>query len=211
MPENIDIFNEMGVDFTLSGNRYGAGILNVHLFATSDKGPLIQAYEEQNFGVEFMFDSEAFQPVVDGNAVKGVYTKDKDGNTVQIIAIATVLACGGFIDNLDEMDKAFGVTVVPLATAWQTGKGISLAEQAGVFRKGVNGLGLFQIIGANEKVGFTFANPLTMTALFGDLLVNPDGNRFLNEYSLANASTSFGGEALLHVKKVLCDLCPIRL
>ncbi len=201
MPENIDIFNEMGVDFTLGGDRYGAGFLNVHLFATPDKGPLMQVYEEQNFGVEFMFDTEAFQPVVDGNAVKGVYATDKDGNTVQINAKATVLACGGFIDNSDEMEKAFGVTVVPLATAWQTGKGISLAEQAGAFREGVNGLGLSDIIGANEKVGFTFANPLTMTAFFGNLLVNPDGNRFLNEYSLANASMSYGGEALLHVKK----------
>lgn len=201
MPKNIDIFTEMGIEFTLGGDRYGGGFLNVHLFATKDKNPIIQAYLEKNFGIEFRFDTEAFQPVMNGKTVAGVYATNKEGKTVQINAKAVIMACGGFIDNQQEMDEKFGVTVVPLATQWQTGKGIQLAQQAGAFREGIYGLGLSDIIGANEKVGFTFANPLTMAALFGNLLVDPNGNRFTNEFSLANASMSYGGEALLHVKK----------
>jgi fumarate reductase flavoprotein subunit len=201
MPENIDIFTEMGIKFTLGGDRYGDGFLNVHLFATDDKNTLMQAYEEKNFGVEFRFKTEAYQPVMNGKAVTGVYATDENGKTIQINAKAVIMACGGFIDNKDEMQEKFGVNVVRLATEWQTGKGISLAEQAGAFREGQNGLGLSDIIGANEKVGFTFENPLTMMALFGNLLVDPNGNRFTNEFSLANASMSYGGEALLHVKK----------
>jgi fumarate reductase flavoprotein subunit len=201
MPENIDIFTEMGIKFTLGGDRYGGGFLNVHLFATDKKNPLMQAYEEKNFGVEFRFNTQAYQPILNGKTVTGVFATDKDGKTIQINAKAVILACGGFIDNADEMTEKFGVNVVRLATEWQTGKGISIAEQAGAFREGQNGLGLSDIVGANEKVGFSFANPLTMAAFFGNLLVDPAGDRFTNEFSLANASMSYGGEALLHVKK----------
>lgn len=201
MPENIDVFTEMGIQFTLGGDRYGAGFLNVHLFSTKDKNTLMQAYEEKNFGVEFRFNTEAYQPVMNGKTVSGVLAKDEKGNTIQINAKAVILACGGFVFNDEEMDKHFGVKVVRLSNQWQTGKGISIAEQTGAFREGQVGLGLSDIVGANEKVGFSFANPLTMMALYGNLLMDPQGNRFTNEFSLANASMSYGGEALLHVKK----------
>jgi fumarate reductase flavoprotein subunit len=201
MPGNIDAFDEMGVKFTLGGDRYGVGYINVHLFATEDKNPLMQSYIEKTFGVEFKFNTEAFQPVMDGAKVTGVYATTTDGKTIQINAKAVIMACGGFLDNSDEMLKTFGNQIVPFSTAWQTGKGISLAEQAGAFREGIYGLGLTDIVGATEKVGFTFENPLLMTALFGNLLVDPSGNRFTDEFSVANASMSFGGEALLHVKK----------
>ena len=202
MPETIDIFNEMGIDFSVGGDRSGYGFLNVHLFETENKHSIIQAYEEENFGVEFRFNTEAFMPVMDGEEVVGVYATDTSSDaTVQINAKAVVLACGGFLANEEEMDDKFGTNVVIQGTHWQTGKGIEIAKEAGAHREGLNGLGLTDIIGSNEIVGFTFDNPLLMLALYGNLLVDHNGKRFTNEYSLANASMSFGGEALLHVKK----------
>ena len=122
MTENIPIFNEMGIDFNLGADRYGFGFLNVHLFATPGKNGIMQAYEEENFGVEFRFGLEAFAPIMEDGAVKGVYANDEDGNCVEIKAKAVVLACGGFLCNDEERNKNFGVNVVPFSTPWQTGK-----------------------------------------------------------------------------------------
>ena len=201
MTENIPIFNEMGIDFNLGADRYGFGFLNVHLFATPGKNGIMQAYEEENFGVEFRFGLEAFAPIMEDGAVKGVYANDEDGNCVEIKAKAVVLACGGFLCNDEERNKNFGVNVVPFSTPWQTGKGISIAEQAGAFRETQVGLGMTDIVGATEKVGFTFGNALLMLAFFGNLLVDQTGKRFTNELTVANESMSSGGEAILHTKK----------
>ena len=201
MKDNIPIFNEMGIDFTLGADRYGFGFLNVHLFATPGKNGIMQAYEEENFGVEFRFGLEAFAPIMEDGAVCGVYANDEDGNCVEIKAKAVVLACGGFLCNEEERNAHFGVTVVPFSTPWQTGKGISIAEQAGAFRETQVGLGMTDIVGATEKVGFTFGNQLLMLAFFGNLLVDQTGKRFTNELTVANESMSSGGEAILHTKK----------
>jgi fumarate reductase flavoprotein subunit len=200
-PENIKIFNEMGIDFTLGGDRAGIGFIDVHLFATENKNTIMQTYLEDNFGVEFRFSTEAYAPIMEDGKVAGVYATDADGNVIEIKAKAVILACGGFLMNEEERNKYFGVQIVPFSTDFQTGKGISIAEQAGAYREAQVGLGLTDIVGASEKVGFTFTNPLMMSAFFGNLLVDQNGRRFMNEYELANESMSVGGEALLHVQK----------
>ena len=200
MPENIKVFNEMGIDFMLGGDRVGWGFLNVHLFATNGKNTIMKEYMEQNFGVEYRFSLNAFAPVMDGEKVAGIYAKDADGNTVQINAKAVILACGGYLSDKEQMDKAFGVTVVPFSTECQNGNGIRIAEKAGAFREIQTGLGMTDIVGGTEKVGFTFTNPLMMMAFFSNLLVDHNGKRFMNEFELANDSLAVGGEALLHVR-----------
>lgn len=201
MTTNIDIFNEMGIDFQVGGDRYGFGFYNVHLFATSGKNTIMQNYMTENFGVEFRFSLDAFAPIMDDGKVVGIYAKNADGETVQINAKAVILACGGYLADKAQMEKNFGVTVVPFSTECQNGHGISIAEQAGAYREIQTGLGMTDIVGASEKVGFTFGNALMMLAFFGNLLVDHTGKRFMNEYEIANESMAVGGEALLHVKK----------
>lgn len=201
MPENIQIFKDLGVEFTLGGDRAGVGFINVHLFGTKDKDAIIQSYLEKNYGVKFRFSLEACEPVMNGSAVAGIYAKDKDGKVIEIKAKAVVLACGGYLFDDKKMKEDFGVNVVPFSMPYQKGIGIQIAEKAGAFRESIVGLGMTDIVGATEKVGFTFDNPLLMMAFYGNLLVDQNGKRFTNEYELANESMSVGGESLLHVKK----------
>ncbi len=202
LPENIEAFREMGVTTMLGGDRIGWGFINVHLFLESGtKGQTMQDYIESTFGVNFRYNTEAFAPVMDGAKLAGVYAKNADKQTVQINAKAVILACGGFFSDKEQMLKTFGNNIVAFSTDFQTGKGINIAEKAGSFREAQVGLGMTDIVGGNEIVGFSFTNPLMMMAFYGNLLVDHNGARFMNEFELANDSLSVGGEALVHVKK----------
>ena len=58
LPSNIDIFDEMGVETMVLGDRYNFGFLNVHGFTEKNKGV---NFEEglQALGVEFLYDAPA--------------------------------------------------------------------------------------------------------------------------------------------------------
>ncbi len=203
LPGNIEAFDEMGIALTLAGDRYSIGFQEVHLFGTDSKGTVMQEYIEDHYGVEFKFRTEAEELVMTDGKCTGVIAKDADGNYIQINAKAVCLACGGYVSNEEMMRETYGdMDIMALSTAYQTGKGIKMAQKAGAFRESTYGLGLSDIVGANKKAGFNLGeNMLLGAALFGSLLVDQYGKRFMNEYMLANESMAGGGEATLHVGK----------
>lgn len=203
MPGNIAIFDEMGIALQLAGDRYSIGFKDVHLFGTENKGEVMQKYIEDNYGVEFMFSTEGQELIMENDTCTGIIATNADGKYIQINAKAVLLACGGYISNEEMLKDTYGdMDIMALSTAWQTGKGIQMAEAAGAFRESTYGMGMSDIVGANKKAGFNLGeNMLLATALFGGLLVDQYGKRFMNEYMLANESMAGGGEATLHVKK----------
>ena len=202
LPGNIEIFDEMGIPTTLAGDRYGIGFQEVHLFNDGTKGAKMQEYIESNFGVEFMFNTEGQELVVTDGKVTGIIAKNADGDYIQINAKAVVLACGGYIANEEMVKEVYGdMDIVALSTAYQNGTGIKMAEGAGAFRESTHGMGLSDIVGANKNAGFDLGNNMLLgIGLYGGLLVDQYGKRFMNEYMLANESMAGGGEATLHVK-----------
>lgn len=201
LPGNIEAYNEMGVDFALGADRGGFGYLNVHLFQTEDKGNVVQKYLEDNFGVEFMYGFELTAPVMDGDAVKGVQGTNADGQLVEIDADAVLLACGGYMDNPDMLAETYGdMQLVACTAGHQDGMGIKVAQAAGAFRESVYGLGMNDIFASSAKLGFNMSNQLLAIAFYGGLLVNENGERFTNEYMVAQESMGGGGESLLHAK-----------
>ena len=202
MPGTIAIFDEMGIPTTLGADRYSIGFMDVHLFNDGTKGEKIQKYVEENFGVEFMFSTEAQELVMDGDKVCGVIATNAAGEYIQINAKAVILACGGYIANEEMVKEVYGdMDIVPLSTPFQTGKGIKMAQAAGAFRESTHGMGLSDIVGSHKNAGFNLGqNMLLGVGLYGGLLVDQYGKRFMNEYMLANESMAGGGEATLHVK-----------
>jgi len=75
--------------------------------------------------------------------------------------------------------------------------------EAGGMEDRCHGLGMNDIYGMNQKstISVFNANPFMQLAFYGGLVVNPDGNRFLNEYMLAQEPMSGGGEATLHEQR----------
>lgn len=199
MPGNIDLFDEMGIEMTVGADRYDIGIIDVHLFGTDGKGQIIEDYITGNYDVEFVYNTEGREPIMEDGAVVGV--KALQGDTViDYKAKATILACGGFLFDDEQMAKSFGNEIVKLSSPYQTGHGIRIAQAAGAYRESIDTVGLSDIVGGNLK-NTNWFNPACMPALYGGLCVNSNGDRFMNEYDLAMASMSYGGEPLLHVKE----------
>lgn len=202
LPGNVDVYDEMGIEFQLGADRGGFGYLNVHLFMTPDKGAVMQQYLEDTFGVEFRYGMELSAPVMDGDKVVGVQCVDAEGKIVEIDAKAVLLACGGYIDNPEMLAETYGdMDIVACSAGHNDGMGIKVAQAAGAFRESVYGLGMNDIFGSSATLGFNMSNQLLAIAFYGGLLVNENGERFTNEYMVAQESMGGGGESLLHAKR----------
>ena len=202
LPGNIDIFDELGIELTLGADRYSIGFEEVHLFGTENKSAVFQKHLEDAYGVQFRFSTEAKHALMEDGACVGVQAEDEDGKVIDFKAKATLLACGGYIDNPDMLKEVYGdMTIVASSTEWQKGLGVKIAQEAGAFRESTHGLGMNDIFGSTEELGFNLGNPLLGAAFYGGLIVDEHGKRFMNEYMLANESMAGGGEATLHVKQ----------
>ncbi|MBR4474247.1 MAG: FAD-binding protein [Oscillospiraceae bacterium] len=209
LPGNVEILDEMGVEMSLATyDRYGnLGFSEVHMLLTENKWALAEE-TCKNFGIEFMYNMTAEAPLMDGDTVVGIRATDKDGKVYDIKAKATLLACGGFIANKDKLAEHFGdIDIVNMGFPYNTGKGIDIALEAGGFFERITGLGLNDIYGMNAKassISVFNANPFMQLAFYGNLITDEHGNRFMNEYMLANEPMSGGGEATLHCKRYYC-------
>ena len=207
LPSNITTFEELGIQTVLMGDRYGIGFLDVHGFTTENKWQLVEdACVKQ--GVEFLYSTEAFDVLMDGAKVCGIRAKASDGRILDIQAKATLLAAGGFLSNKEKLKEVFGdIEIVDMGLPYSTGMGIDLAKKAGGFFERVTGLGMNDIYGMNAKassISVFNANPLMQLAYYGNLVTDEHGDRFMNEYMLANEPMAGGGEATLHVKRYYC-------
>ena len=174
----------------------------MHLFGTENKSAVFQKHLEDAYGVQFRFSTEAKHALMEDGACVGVQAEDEDGKVIDFKAKATLLACGGYIDNPDMLKEVYGdMTIVASSTEWQKGLGVKIAQEAGAFRESTHGLGMNDIFGSTEELGFNLGNPLLGAAFYGGLIVDEHGKRFMNEYMLANESMAGGGEATLHVKQ----------
>lgn len=207
LPTNITTLEDMGIQVMLAGDRYGIGFNDVHIFLTENKWELAQAKCEAN-GATFMYSTKALSPLMDGDKVVGIRAEKEDGSIVDIKAKATLLATGGFLSNKEMMNKVFGdIDIVDMGLPYSNGEGIKIAEEAGGHFERVTGLGMNDIYGMNAKassISVFNANPLMQLAFYGNLVTDEHGDRFMNEYMLANEPMAGGGEATLHVKKYYC-------
>ena len=207
LPSNISTFADMGIEVMLAGDRYGIGFNDVHIFLTQGKWALAeQKCKDQ--GVEFMYNMTAEEPIMDGDTVVGIRATDNDGKVYDIKAKAVLLACGGFISNKEKLKEHFGdIDIVDMGFPFNTGKGIEVAQKAGGFFERITGLGMNDIYGMNAKsykLSVFNSNPLMQLAFYGNLITDEHGDRFMNEYMLANEPMAGGGEATLHVKRYYC-------
>lgn len=202
LPENITILQEMGVETAILGDRYNVGFTCVHGFVTTDKGK----YAEDaltKMGVEFVYGAPATHILMGNGKAAGVQCEQ--GNKVIDVKAKAVLVCtGGYMANEDMLREVYGgVTLCNMGSEKNTGDGQRMVLEVGGMEDRIHGLGMNDIYGMNAKstISVFNANPLMQLAFYGGLVVNPDGNRFMNEYMLAQEPMSGGGEATLHEQR----------
>ena len=176
-----------------------------YMFPAEKRGPMFQKLLDEA-GVETLFDMTGTSILLEEGAVSGV--RFKHGNdVVDIKARAVILSTGGFLDNPDmaKLHLASGYPAVSIDPAPSAGEGVSMALDAGAQLGKTFSVVLNEYGGANEKatpmnsrsIGSSMAgNDMLRFIHFGGLLVDKNGDRFVNEGYVAE-NPFFSGEPLV--------------
>ncbi len=204
-------FMDNGVNMGLRKDAYGMGFRARHNFAdlegTQVRGaarfePLVAKFEAD--GGVFEVNREAVHLVKEGDAVTGVLVKNtEDGSLIQYNAKAVLIATGGYAGNEERLKAIYGdITVWPLCNTLSTGQGFDMVLEAGGIPDRNWALCCNEFGGANHKIpvvgpAMRSANAALEPAIYGGLMVNRYGNRYMNEQYLSDRPLALGGEMSL--------------
>jgi len=208
----VSNFMDNGVNMGLRIDSYGMGFRARHNFANLEGvqlrgldrfGPLVEKFEAD--GGVLQCSREAVQLVKDGDAVVGVLVKNNEDKTVvQYDCKAVLIATGGYAGNDKRLREIFGdLSVWPLCNTLSTGQGYDMVLEAGGIADRNWALCCNEFGGANHKIPdiiggqMRSASPALEPALYGGLIVNRNGDRFMNEQFLSDRPLALGGEMAL--------------
>ena len=207
----VSNFMDNGVNMGLRIDSYGMGFRARHNFANLEGtqlrgldrfGPLIEKFEADGGVHECL--REAVQLVKEGDAVTGVLVRNgEDKSIIQYNCKAVLIATGGYAGNDERLRQIFGdLSVWPLCNTLSTGQGFDMVLEAGGIADRNWALCCNEFGGANHKIpdihggAMRSASPALEPALYGGLIVNRNGDRFMNEQYLSDRGSVFfkGGE-----------------
>lgn len=206
--KGIDLMIEGGVPFmfafqgadenTLMLNRGG------HIYATAgaERAEALQGMLDK-FGVDSRWDAEVTSLLVEDGKVVGVRYQD-GSKAIDVKAANTIVATGGFIQNEDMLREYYsGAVMYGTGNQYNDGAGIKLAQSAGAqmgknFSTSINESGACNMKSSARFVSLEDCNatPVFSLPLFGGLMVNKHGSRFMDEGTMAK-HTMYCGEPLL--------------
>lgn len=213
----VSNFMDNGVNMDLRIDAYGMGFRARHRFMNADYSaqvsgagrfqPLIDKFESD--GGVFEANREAVQLVKEGDTVTGVLVKNtEDGSVIQYNAKAVLIATGGYAGNAERIKQIYGdIQVWPLCNVLSTGQGFDMVMEAGGIADRNWALCCNEFGGANHKIpdrpgaAMAFANQAQKFAIYGGLIVNQNGDRFMNEQYLSDRPLALGGEMSLREGK----------
>ena len=213
----VSNFIDNGINMDLRIDAYGMGFRARHRFLNADKSaqiagvgrfePLVAKFEAD--GGVFEANREALQLVKDGDTVTGVLVRNtEDDSIIQHNAKAVLVATGGYAGNAERIKQIYGdIEVWPLCNVLSVGQGFDMVMEAGGIADRNWGLCCNEFGGANHKIpdrpgaAMAFANQAQKFAIYGGLIVNQNGDRFMNEQYLSDRPLALGGEMSLREGK----------
>ena len=213
----VSNFIDNGINMDLRIDAYGMGFRARHRFLNADKSaqiagvgrfePLVAKFEAD--GGVFEANREALQLVKDGEVVTGVLVRNtEDDSIIQYNAKAVLVATGGYAGNAERIKQIYGdIEVWPLCNVLSVGQGFDMVMEAGGIADRNWGLCCNEFGGANHKIpdrpgaAMAFANQAQKFAIYGGLIVNQNGDRFMNEQYLSDRPLALGGEMSLREGK----------
>ena len=157
-------------------------------------------------GVEVLFNTTATGLLMDGDKAVGVTAKKADGTSVTVNAKAVIIASGGYLGNRDLQEKFLKTRKLNAAAGGNslcTGDGIMMAEDAGAVLCKTFGYCPCEYGGTNSKASRPAKqdkydqNYAFKFGLYGNLLVDQEGKRFINEGLLCDYPMSYGSEQII--------------
>ena len=159
-----------------------------------------------NYGIDARFSTPMTSLVMDGDKVCGVLAEGPDG-TVQVNAGAVIIATGGYLGNEDLQERFLhtrDLNVAKGGVSLCTGDGILACEAVGAALEKTFGYCPCEYGGTNDKASRPAKqdkydqNYAFKFGYYGNLLVDAEGKRFLNEGMLCDFPMSYGSEQTLH-------------
>jgi len=196
----IDWLESLGVEFVEPATYFPGGQRTWHLVkpATGVPGPMasgtmmkILTDKAKELGVKILLQTPVAKIVKRGDRVTGVIAEDRSGEPVEAQAGAVIVATGGFGDNPEMIKKYtgfdWGKDLFSFRIPGVVGDGIRMAWEAGAAPTEMTMEMIYGMPGeVNPALHMVFHQP--------HLLVNLQGERFMNEEILPN--TTFAGNAI---------------
>lgn len=211
----VSNFMDNGVNMGLRRDAYGMGFRARHNFSNLEGTQVSGAPRFEPLVEKFVSDGgifevcrEAVKPVMDGEKVVGVIAKNTEDKTyIQYNAKAVLIATGGYAGNQERLREHFGdINVWPLCNELSDGKGYDIVIEAGGIADRNWALCCNEFGGVNGKMeqrgkAMVRSNDTLRFAIYGGLMVDPNGDRFMNEQYLSDRPLALGGEMSLRVGK----------
>jgi fumarate reductase flavoprotein subunit len=162
--------------------------------------PIVDRMTERfaGLGGTLLLSTPATKIIRAGPAVTGVVAQTAAGASLEIFTRAVLVASGGFNDNVEWLEKYFGmrsgIDLFNVRIPGEVGDGLRMAWEAGAkhseMHLQINATMPHQTLGGTGLKFLAFRNP--------NLLVDKDGRRFINEELTENSS--FLGNAIARLR-----------
>jgi len=205
----VSNFMDNGVNMGLMKDSYGMGFRARHHFYSLEGKSVSGPARFQPLVDKFVADGGVFETfragvklVKTGDVVTGVIAQNtEDGSYIQYNAKAVLVATGGYAGNAERIKEHFGdINIYPLCNTLSNGQGYDMVVEAGGTADRNWALCCNEFGGANMKIqgfpGFymAFASQAQKFAIYGGLIVDTNGDRFMNEQYLSDRPLALGGE-----------------
>jgi fumarate reductase flavoprotein subunit len=207
--DTIDWLEKMGVEFVDVAAYFTGSNFTWHIVKSPSSNaalPRAAAHmyrtmrsRAEQLGVCFVLSTPAARILKEGDRVSGLVARDKSGNDITANAAAVIICTGGFGNDPELIKETtgyeWGRDLFSFRMPGLTGDGLRMAWDAGAGRETPNMELIYDVPFASFAQGMlpgasAFKQPC--------LMVNLDGERFINEEIMEN--TTFTGNALARQK-----------
>lgn len=198
--DTIAWLQDMGVEFVGAFKYFSGSEATWHIVKPENGVPgpraasamyKIMTERAKELGVEFKLETPVKKLVVEDGKVVGVIAAAKDGE-IEARAKAVIVATGGFGDNPEMIEKYLGykcgVDFFPFMIPGLKGDGLNMCWEIGAAQYGIGAEIIYQL--PDNLNWFCLDGVLRQP----NLLINQNGDRFMNEDQLEN--TTFAGNAI---------------
>lgn len=202
----IEWLESIGVEFVAPSKYFPGSEATWHLIKPKSGKPGLRAAatmikimtdRAKEMGIEICLETPVKKLIKEDGAVVGVEAQDKNGEKIEARAGAVIMATGGFGDNPEFIKEytgyEWGKDMWSYRIPGLTGDGIKMAWEAGADK---DFMGMEAVYFVPDSGGYA---PIEIPFRQGDLFVNLDGKRFMNEQLMENPV--FTENAILRQKK----------
>lgn len=214
----VDTFQDHGMEFKVDFSTIDAAAPiptrgDCWYGTTGEARAAVFSAMMEDAGVDTRFNAEATGILLEDNKVVGVQAKI--GGTVTDIKARAVIVCtGGFLGNEDLVAEHFsGSKIVCMGNSSNKGAGIQMCQAAGGQIGKCFSISMNEYGGANAAATPTYSfrptsgsNEAMRLPVFGGLLVDAEGSRFINEGFMCE-KTMFAAEPIVRegYHYAICD------